>query len=152
MLNEGTAVPKDTIDQESLRGVEMLRHLPVSVCQFDINGKVIHQNPEALDVFGNSSLKKRKHDVTANEECDFRSLFVDQELGQRVFEEVATKGNNYCLETHQYTNSGPRWASIKVRRARDPVTGEPCILYNANDITDIIEAKKEAEKVNARKS
>ena len=43
---------KDDIDHASLRGVEMLRHLPIAVSQFDINGKLMEENPEALGLFG----------------------------------------------------------------------------------------------------
>ena len=39
-------------EQEALRAVEMLRHLPVAVCALDLKGNVIEQNPEALAVFG----------------------------------------------------------------------------------------------------
>jgi signal transduction histidine kinase len=153
MLNEGKVALKDEIDHESLRGVEMLRHLPVSVCQFDMDGEIMHQNPEAFDVFGCALQKKRTREssVKESENCQFRSRFVDRELGHRVFEEV-TKGNDYCTEAQQHTKSGPRWSSIKVRQARDPVTGKPSILYSSRDITDVIEAKKEAEEANARKS
>ena len=46
-LNEGTLVDKEEITTENLRSVEMLRHLPMAVAQFDINGKVMFENPEA---------------------------------------------------------------------------------------------------------
>ena len=43
------AVPlvKQALLNESLRGVEMLRHLPMAVCQFDMDGNVMFQNPAA---------------------------------------------------------------------------------------------------------
>ena len=196
MLNEGHIVPTQEINKESLRGVEMLKHLPVSVCQFDANGTLIHQNPEALEVFGNpiaaehneaatiattctrnkkkrkspptnddsdgegscasatttklGSIRNKNHNI--NNKCHFRSRFVDEELGQRIFDEVVNGGKDYCIDAQQYTNHGIRWGSIKVRRARDPVTGCNSILYSARDITDVIEAKKEADEANARKS
>jgi signal transduction histidine kinase len=48
MLVEGIPLVKDDVLNETLRGVEMLRHLPIPVCQFDMNGKVLFQNPEAV--------------------------------------------------------------------------------------------------------
>ena len=45
---------KEDIDHASLRGVEMLRHLPIAVSQFDIHGKLMEENPEALGLFGGS--------------------------------------------------------------------------------------------------
>lgn len=53
ILAEGElAEDKQSFDESSVRGVEMLRHLPVAVCEFDINGKFIFQNPEGMKVFG----------------------------------------------------------------------------------------------------
>ena len=41
------AVPlvQDNLLKETLRGNEMLHHLPLSVCQFEMNGAVMYQNP-----------------------------------------------------------------------------------------------------------
>lgn len=47
-LNEGTLLEKEEITTENLRSVEMLRHLPMAVAQFDVNGKVMFENPEAF--------------------------------------------------------------------------------------------------------
>jgi len=181
-LLEGGEVSNEQIDQTHLRGVEMLRHLPVSVCQFDINGTIMHQNPEALHVFGSppdesaaageGGKRSRPGTTTTTSDgspsdeelgagkrlrsgrtsCHFRDRFVDPEMGRRVFQEVAGKGKDYCVEAEQYTKHGPRWTSIKVRRSRDPVTECPVILYSARDITDVVHAKKEADEANAKKS
>jgi len=49
MLIEATpALLKDELQPEMLRGLEILRHIPVPVlCQFDMNGNIMFQNPEA---------------------------------------------------------------------------------------------------------
>jgi signal transduction histidine kinase/CheY-like chemotaxis protein len=167
MLNEGMgSLPADKIHEESLRGVEMLRHLPVSVAQFDIGGQIMYQNPEDMKVFGAPHEEKKKtstdtakavqgdddDDTKTQETCHFRSRFVDSMLGKRMFEEVAVLGNDFSTETQQYTKGGLRWKAIKVRRTKDPVTMNPVILYSARDITDLIEAKKEADAANMQKS
>jgi hypothetical protein len=57
MLNEG-GLPKEhntTIQDAALRGVEMLRHLPVPVAQFDKEGQTMCENPESSKVFGATS-------------------------------------------------------------------------------------------------
>jgi signal transduction histidine kinase len=36
------------LNQEILRGVEIIRHLPIAVCQFDMKGRVMFQNPAAI--------------------------------------------------------------------------------------------------------
>ncbi|CAB9503763.1 Peroxide stress-activated histidine kinase mak2 (Partial), partial [Seminavis robusta] len=48
LLCEGIPLVKEELVNESLRSMEMLRHLPMAVCQFDMEGKVMFQNPEAV--------------------------------------------------------------------------------------------------------
>ncbi|KAL7579515.1 hypothetical protein ACA910_007891 [Epithemia clementina (nom. ined.)] len=149
---------KNEVDQASLRGVEMLRHLPVAVTQFDIGGKLMDQNPEALDLFGGleDSVIEEKFVYTTRVELhssnSFECRFVDRELGRRVLKTVQ-KGEDYQTEAQQYTiNRGIRWFAIKVRRSRDPVSEAPVILYSARDITEVVEAKNEADQANMDKS
>jgi signal transduction histidine kinase len=47
VMCEGIPLVKEELIQANTRGVEMLRHLPVAVAQFDMEGKVMYQNPEA---------------------------------------------------------------------------------------------------------
>ena len=147
MLNEGqlAAERKEKIEEKGLRGIEMIRHLPIAVEQFDCKGEVMEQNPEALKLFGpgdqNSFIKK-----------NVLSRFVDQELGKDVLRKVVEDGQDYEVEAQQHTTRGSLWFAVKARRSRDPVSGEPVILYSARDITELVQAKKEAEKANIAKS
>lgn len=154
MLNDGRILSKGELDATSLRGIEILRHLPVSVTQFDMDGHVIHQNPKSIETFG-PCLPSRKRSLDGSllrqDDCRFKSLFVDQDIAQRVFQDVAA-GKDSSIEAQLHTVDGPRWSSVEVRRARDPVTGKPSILNSARDITELIEAKKAADEANARKS
>lgn len=154
MLNDGRILSKGEIDATSLRGIEILRHLPVSVTQFDMDGHIIHQNPKSIETFG-PCLPSRKRSLDGSlvrqDDCRFKSLFVDQDIAQRVFQDVAA-GKDSSIEAQLHTIDGPRWSSVEVRQARDPVTGKPSILNSARDITELIEAKKAADEANARKS
>ncbi len=47
IMCEGVPLVKEELLQANLRGVEMIRHLPMAVCQFDMEGKLMFQNPEA---------------------------------------------------------------------------------------------------------
>jgi len=47
IIFEGIPLLNKELVHETLRGVEMLRHLPMAVCQFDMDGNVMFQNPEA---------------------------------------------------------------------------------------------------------
>lgn len=122
------------IDQSATRGVEILRHLPLAVCQFDIEGNLVYQNPEAFSVFGTPEV---------GETGTFLARFVDKVVGKAVLEKVR-EGHDYNVEAENYTNGGPKWFNISVRKSRDPVSSESRILYSARDISEIKEARKEA--------
>eukprot|EP00533_Pseudo-nitzschia_delicatissima_P009525 CAMPEP_0116103348 /NCGR_PEP_ID=MMETSP0327-20121206/13834_1 /TAXON_ID=44447 /ORGANISM="Pseudo-nitzschia delicatissima, Strain B596" /LENGTH=1146 /DNA_ID=CAMNT_0003595447 /DNA_START=25 /DNA_END=3465 /DNA_ORIENTATION=- len=42
-----TIEDESPLNQEILRGVEIIRHLPIAVCQFDMKGRLMFQNPAA---------------------------------------------------------------------------------------------------------
>lgn len=128
------------IDQSSIRGVEMLRHLPLAVCQFDIEGNLVYQNPEAFSVFGTPE---------AGETGTFLARFVDKVVGNAVLEKVR-EGHDYNVEAEHYTKECPKWFNVSVRKSRDPVSSESRILYSARDISEVKEARKEASDANLK--
>lgn len=191
IMCEGIPLVKEELLNETLRGVEMLRHLPMAVCQFDMEGKVIFQNPEGSlfktdeeqnDNHNNSEETKTasaaENDPAAqmqesshhnhediddskstNNNCsnsrtailhnkkragNLVNRFVDTDVGKHVLKEIQTK-ELLDIEAMLHTQKGQRWSAIQVRRGKDPVTGEPVILYSAQDKSDAIKAKKERE-------
>ena len=175
MLSQGIYVDdqRTQAEEEALRAVEMLRHLPVAVCLTDLDGNIMEQNPEALAVFGslgsapdcnNARERQREGDddsadnVALDEEDDsedstkestFVKRFVDKELGRRILKDATKTGddngkNVIRLEALQHTVHGPRHHAIQVRQTKDPVTSKPILLYSARDITAVVEAKRQA--------
>ena len=157
MLNEESKMgAQETIDENALRGVEMLRHLPVPVCQFDTSGQYMDQNPESVHVFGgcNEDSGSGDYDTDGNTTigCNLLERFVDKELGKRVIDQVVDEGIDFNDEVQQHTKQGIRWFAIQLRRSKDPVNGLPVVLYSARDITAVVKAKKEADQANMDKS
>jgi signal transduction histidine kinase len=148
VLVEAVFVPEEEeIDQMGVRGVETLRQLPVVVRQFDIDGNLMDQNPEAMKEFGPS-----KTDRKENEPCDFIRCFESEELGKKVLDEVRIK-DNYSLEAEQCSLEGRKWFSIRLRRSRDPVTCVDVIIYSGRDISDIMKrAAEEADRISMERS
>ena len=167
-LIQGIYKPLTTkAEQEALRAVEMVRHLPVAVSLTDMKGNVLDQNPEALAVFGSapdakedtestanstsSSLGDKMDEETSDESGDdkagvttFIKRFVDQELGKSVLTDAGEKpGEVISIEALQQTVYGPKWSSVSVRQTKDPVTSKPILLYSARDISQVVEAKKQ---------
>jgi len=51
LLNDGQKQDVSAeIQKDNLRSIEVLRHLPVAVGRFSINGSLIAENPEALKI------------------------------------------------------------------------------------------------------
>jgi signal transduction histidine kinase len=141
VLSETELPGSREIDHLSTRGVEILRHLPLAVCQFDVEGTLLYQNPEALSVFGTPA-----HD---DERSICLARFVDRELGEGALETVQEE-NDYNVEAEQYTNTGPKWFNVSLRKSRDPVTSETVIIYSARDITEICQARKDTTQANLK--
>ena len=246
MFFEGIPYVKEELVNDNLRGVEMIRHLPISVCQFDMEGHVMFQNPEAAILYDagdndddenadddddaeedncdddntdssanvndrgeqidtsqskpenndtnevreddipsltgeetNNKMEKEKEQSDDKEDCRstatttvddddgsirtseslrqqqqkdrrFREAggllnrFVDQTVGKQVLKDIRTQ-DTYDLEAMLKTQKGPKWCAIQFRKATDPVTGEPVILFSARDNSDAVRAEKEKE-------
>ncbi|KAG7347713.1 histidine kinase, DNA gyrase B-, and HSP90-like ATPase [Nitzschia inconspicua] len=177
MLVEGVSFVtgvEDELMKGTLRGVEMLRHLPLPVCQFDLEGKVIFQNPAAIVIekvhaedgsqslemgySSNSSassetamdftstLPESQSKVRRQRNGDFVNRFVDPSLGQQILHKIQSDDEAAVdLRAQIHTNNGPRWSAIQLRKTVDPWTGDGAFLFSARDISDAIKAKKQKE-------
>ena len=64
MLCHAQPVEQNEKTSTLLQGEAMLKYLPISVCQFDLDGTLKYQNPEACAVFGWDSTNIDKGDQT----------------------------------------------------------------------------------------
>ncbi|WP_421736999.1 ATP-binding protein [Caulobacter sp.] len=120
------AVPAE-IEAEEHRAIEALRHTTVRVTLHDAEGARLFANPAALKAGG------FRGDV-------FGETFVDHEAGQRLWRTALTGApafGSFLLAT----TTGARWHSVDARLTRDPVSGDVCVLVNAMDITEEVEAR-----------
>jgi len=156
MLCEALPVLKGELDPQTLRGVEMLRHLPVPVCQFDMSGRMMFQNPEATMCRTKEGPTSSKMDGldpphdNAITRGDFLDRFVDSTVGEEILRKIQSNKDFHDEITMNFqanlrTRHGPRWSAIQLRRTSDPVTGQAVILYSSKDMSDAIQAKKERE-------
>eukprot|EP00980_Cylindrotheca_fusiformis_P005711 scaffold1192_cov58-Cylindrotheca_fusiformis.AAC.5 len=139
--------PSEEVDQMGVRGVEMLRQLPVVVRQFDVNGNIMDQNAEAMKEFGPAKTNRKP-----NEPCDFIRSFESEELGAKMYKQIQ-ETQDCKLDAEQSCMDGKKWFSIRLRRVRDPVTNSDVIVYSGRDISDIMErAKEEADRISMERS
>lgn len=186
IMCEGIPLMKEELIQANTRGVEMLRHLPVAVAQFDLEGRMMYQNPEASiprmtkatatktnpegankNILGGSqgldtssihslsnSQRSEASGSTSSERTpahlakaldrDFLERFYDRTMGEEALKEIQSpQTDKMDFEATINTRKGTKWCAIKLRKAKDPVTGESVILYIAADKTDAVRAREE---------
>jgi signal transduction histidine kinase/ActR/RegA family two-component response regulator len=142
---------KEAFQEDTVRGLEILRHLPFAVAQYTIEGELIYQNAEALSTFGvandaaAASTGESTTDAAPSSDGDLLSRFVDKSLGKTALRKVQ-EGHDFNAETQYVTSNGPRWFSTALRRTRDPVTSKYVILHSARDISEIVKARKETTR------
>jgi signal transduction histidine kinase/ActR/RegA family two-component response regulator len=164
LLESETIEQQDTIDKITARSVEILKHLPIAVSQFSMDGNLMYQNPHASKSFGSSLLddedtpeKDENISINVTNGNNGNVLlrrFVDVELGKTALLKIQSD-DIFNAETQQYTLSdnedqqqqpmdSSRWFNVGLRRARDPVTSDFVILYTARDISDIVKARNDS--------
>jgi signal transduction histidine kinase/ActR/RegA family two-component response regulator len=117
----------DEIEPEEHRAVEALRHTRVLVALYDARGERVFANPAALAACPIPG-------------ANFGQAFVDGEAAEQLWRtalDSAPAFGSFQLAT----TTGARWHSVDARLARDPVSGDCCILVNAMDITEEVEAR-----------
>lgn len=117
---------KRVVDDTTVRRFEILKHLPIAVSQFTLDGDLIYQNPEALQLFGllsytevTNDAEKRQQptnvdnpsetkstnkciaDTEALKQNDILRRFVDVELGRRAIQTVR-EGIDFSTETQLF--------------------------------------------------
>jgi signal transduction histidine kinase/ActR/RegA family two-component response regulator len=142
MLVEAELLDRTFIEEGAVRGVEMLRHLPFAVSEYELQGKQVYQNPEAVRMFGAKDANAVNSDPSSD---NLLSLFVDQDLGKKALRKVQT-GADFNGEVELFALDGPRWFSVGLRRTRDPVKSGHVILFSARDISEIINARRETTR------
>jgi len=115
-------------DADMLRGIEALQHTPVRVLLYPVDGgAAVMRNPAAVAAFGPAA---------NSDHAPIDLLFVDPGPANAVQAAVA-QGQGHAGEARLHTLQGPRWHAIDARTVRDPVSGTPMLLVNAQDITDL---------------
>ena len=154
LLNEGVPVVQEELDNEVLRGVEMLRHLPISICQFDMDGKTMFQNPEACLLEDESSQgaaaeeeEKVELEAANKEEGHSVSAAADKEgtmdaskdandcsgeAAQKNRNDSAQEGKQVQKPPNEKNNEDKATSARRKRRSSTPVTNTTNSLHEGN--------------------
>eukprot|EP00934_Nitzschia_sp_Nitz4_P001615 Nitzschia sp. Nitz4//scaffold148_size54725//5350//7512//NITZ4_006651-RA/size54725-processed-gene-0.7-mRNA-1//1//CDS//3329536727//1615//frame0 len=151
----GVPLSNERLLDESIRGIEILRHLPMAVCQFDMEGGLMFENQAAKFPLhhGDEELSVDSLDSGLEHESSssrfagpdhFLQRFVDAEVGRSSLLAIKTH-DEVNLEAELRSKDGPQWSAIQLRKTCDPVTKKSVILFSAQDKSDAVMAKKERE-------
>jgi len=116
--------------QESLRVLEVFRHVSVMATLIDFDRKIILQNPTAIHAFGSTH--------------GFDSRFPDSTLPEEIVA-AARAGEVFAIESQIVTEMGSQWHAIEARAIPDPATGAQLILVQHADVTARRTAEVRAE-------
>ncbi|MEG4109053.1 diguanylate cyclase domain-containing protein [Microcoleus sp. S13_C5] len=145
ILVEGKVETAPQIEPETLRSIEAIRHTTLMVSLYTLEGVPLLQNPAALRCYGDAL-----HAGSATDNA-FVSRFVDSQVGERAMA-VLKSGEVFSVEAQVITLAGIRWHGMDVRCTNDPVTGNPMLLVNENDITDRQQTETALQKSETRLS
>ena len=134
-VDDGTVTPCcllemiERLSPDTARDLEMLYEAPMKTLLFDTSGKLL--------------TKGRQMGAAMSE------LFTSdgEDLLRDVVQRLFHGGENHIYSQHEI---GDRWLSLDVQASRDPVTYNPAILVNINDITDMKRAELDLMRENFR--
>ncbi len=110
------------------RSYEALRHLSEPVSFYAERGEALLRNPAAIRVFGDPAAPGQQVD-------QFLATFVDAALAAHA-RACVTDDAVYRADLPAQTLAGERWFDTEVRRALDPVSGQPGLLVTQRDIAE----------------
>ena len=119
LLVEAETVRSDqTLNESTVRTIELLKHIPVAVSQFSIDGtKLIYQNPKATKLFGttrganNNPLPDEIPPLLTSTNA-LLERFVDVELGKQAIAMISEKDEEFCSEVQQCTVNTRRSSGV----------------------------------------
>ena len=107
LLNEGVAIVQEDLDHEVLRGVEMLRHLPISICQFDMEGDIMFQNPEACLLEDESTQQdQQQQEETEGDGTGMTVLDVQKKTTQSASADAGNEESSSVASEDKHESSG----------------------------------------------
>jgi len=120
-------------DSNTLRSIQALMHTTSMISLYDKSWNRTYCNPAARDA------------LTADDHRLDEQL-VDRRDLDTIVRQLDRDGE--CdIELQVRTASGVRWHSLNLRGSHDPVTGEPCTLVSAVDVTERFRAQAQADRL-----
>jgi len=127
----------ETVDR---RLVEASRYTDIMITYITMDGGVISMNPSALEAFGPTANSAKKA-------VSFYDWFMEPASVRNLVQRCIA-GEEPTSELESQTLHGRHWHRVSLRFARDPLTGESCIVAIEEDISDLKQAVVDLEELN----
>ncbi|MEP2768931.1 MAG: response regulator [Paracoccaceae bacterium] len=141
VLIEVIRLTESQTNDEDIRIFEAARSSAFMISTFSTNGKLLVQNPAALNCYGVIS---ERSDAMP---CDLGGRFIDKTSARRIMEAIQKNGE-IDDDFDVLTLAGPRVHRICARRGRDPVTADFVTVLNEEDVTDASRLRRRLVRLN----
>jgi diguanylate cyclase (GGDEF)-like protein/PAS domain S-box-containing protein len=116
---------------EAKRRLEAFRHITSLISLHRHDGAALMRNAPAVQAFGATGKASATDDLT---------LQLGGIENVRRAMQVLNYTESCRFRARVSTRQGERWHDVEVRRLTDPTSGMPCLLVNAQDVTEAEEA------------
>lgn len=137
VLIEGSPQLDADLDPRAKRILEAVRHTPLLISTFSLDGTLLAQNPASVETYGESS-----ENTTTIE-----SRYNHPGLTGQILERVRQDG---CFrhDIKITCQKGERWHTLTAEKGRDPVTGDRVLIITEEDVTQRIEMQEALARLN----
>lgn len=118
---------KRNADDETWRLLEAARATSLLMTTFSMDGRLLVQNPAALDCYGGAGNTEQSQTLA--------DRFLDKKLSENVLQK-ARSDETTNWETDVITAKGVRTHLISARKGRDPINGDFVVVLSEEDVTE----------------
>ncbi len=129
VLIEASPELKEELDPRAKRILEAVRHTPLMISTFDLEGRLLAQNPAAANIYGSRSESM---------------VTLENRYGDADIEEKIQPSADILV----HTLMGKRWHTLTAEPGRDPVSGNRVIVITEEDVTKRVQAEEELRNLN----
>lgn len=137
LLLEVSEQRTEGLDIRAKRILEAVRHTPLMISTFGMDGLLLAQNPAAAKTYTALSEKSVR----------LENRYEDEQLVAYILQ--MTPMDPHCSkDVHVRTINGDCWHNVTVEIGRDPISGDQVVVLTEEDISERVQAQEELSQLN----
>ncbi|MFD2204251.1 PAS domain-containing sensor histidine kinase [Kiloniella antarctica] len=137
VITEASPQIRAELDHRAKRILEAVRHTPLMISTFAIDGKLLAQNPSAALIY----------DIEDKPTTTLAERYNAPNIIKEIIDNQET-GSPFCRDIKIQTAIGDRWHTLTTEFGLDPVSGAKVIVATEEDITERVMAQEELRRLN----